>query len=166
MPNFQIRVFRQAPTVYMGILNSTVAISRARFRAPCCGTAELVGACPNASSGQCSTCSELVEELAECETKLAKSEAERDQAVAERDQAVMERDEAAVELAERDAEKLSLKQRVHELERNASRNSFNSGKPPPATGWPSPPPTKSETGACAASRTGFRAASPLTPARH
>ena len=109
----------------MGILNSTAAISRARFRAPGCGIAELVGACPNASSGQCSTYSELVVKLAGCETKLAKSEAERDQAVMERDEAMTklserdaelakseaERGQAAAKLAERDAEKLSLEQR-------------------------------------------------------
>ena len=120
----------------MGITNSTVAISRTRFRAPGCGTPELVGAFPNASSGQCSTCCALAEKLAERETKLAKSEAERNQAAAERDQAVMERDEAVAErdqvaakLAERDAGKLSLEQRARELERSASKNSFNSGKP-------------------------------------
>ena len=150
----------------MGIMISTAAISRARFRSPGCGTAELVGACPNASSGQCSTCSALAEKLAKSETKLAKSEAERDQAVAklaeretelakseadrdqavterdeaaaERDQAVTERDEAAAKLAERDAEKLSLEQRVDELERSASRNSFNSGKPPAGDGLAKP----------------------------
>ena len=137
----------------MGIMIPTVAISRTRFRAPGCGTPELAGAFPNASSGQCSTCCALAEKLAECETKLAKSEAERDQAAAERDQAVMERDQAVMErdeaaaerdhvaakLAERDAAKLSLEQRVHELEGNASKNSFNSGKPPSSDGLAKPP---------------------------
>ena len=56
----------------------------------------------------------------------------------ERDQAVMERDEAAAKLAERDAEKLSLEQRVRELARNASKISFNSGKPPSGDGLAKP----------------------------
>ena len=71
----------------MGIMNSSAAMSRARFRAPGSGTAELVGAWPNASSGQCSTCSALAAKLAERETELARSEAERDRAVKERDEA-------------------------------------------------------------------------------
>ena len=80
---------------------------------------------------QCSTCSELVEKLAEYETKLAKPEAERDQAV-------MERNEAVTKLADRDTEKLSLEQRVDKLKRSASRNSFNSGKPTSSDGLAKP----------------------------
>ena len=133
-------------------MNSTAAISRARIHALGCGTAELVGTCPNVSSGQWSACSSLVKQLAERDAELAKSEAERDEALAklaerdaelaeseaEREQAMAERDEAMAKLAVRDAEKLSLEQRVDELERSASRNSFNSSKPPSSDGLAKP----------------------------